>query len=335
MIMSVLEGVEHDAWREPRGRGAHEWWYFDAIDENSRLALTIIFFRGIPFSGVRQKYADEPPDRFPAVAFSLYGPERTELYFVNLHDSVGIGSDRMSIAIGRNTARYRDGAYEIAIDDELLDERRIHASFTFRPRPRAVTAPLLLPDSSRTLGTTDDRHTWIVAASQCEVEGQVAVGGAQPVSVSGRGYHDHNVGFQGLQDEFRTWRWGRAHFSDHTFVYYQADGHSIFEHEIVDEETRRNVYLLRYPSRTRITTPRGTYRVEQSRIVDNGPFYLRFLSDITAPHGEQVRGFTEVLRPQALTWRWFWPLLDSRVRPPHSGDRVGRKITQWLIQRGF
>ena len=74
--------IPHARGWHPRGAGAHEWWYFDAIDPASGNALVIIFFRGIPFSGQRQKHRDQPADSFPAVAFSLYGPQRTEQYLI-------------------------------------------------------------------------------------------------------------------------------------------------------------------------------------------------------------------------------------------------------------
>ena len=131
MTLTALHGVEEDRFRQPTGSGAHEWWYFDAIDPASGFALVIIFFRGIPFSGARQRHRDAPADEFPAVAFSLYGPRSTDLYLVNLHRSVGIGADRMSITIGENRAAYRDGVYVIELNDELLDGRSISARFEF------------------------------------------------------------------------------------------------------------------------------------------------------------------------------------------------------------
>ena len=320
MTLVAEAGIENDGFRDPHGPGAHEWWYFDATDPASGSAIVIIFFRGIPFSGRRQKHRDLPADRFPAVAFSLYGPERTEQYFVNLHDSVRIDPDRMGITVGNNRARYEGGAYRITIDDELLDGRPMRAEFRFEPE-HAVAS------HRNPLSGGEPPHSWVLAAPRCHV--------SSSLPFSGTGYHDHNIGNRSLQDQFRHWRWGRAHFTDETFVFYEADGQSTFAHRVVDEQTARNLYGVRYARAFRVETDRGAYRVEQSRIVDNGPFYLRMLSRFTSPAGETVTGFSEVLRPRALNWRWFWPLLDSRVRPFRSGDRVGRKITQWLIQRGF
>ncbi|HVS30604.1 MAG TPA: hypothetical protein VMS98_04020 [Thermoanaerobaculia bacterium] len=324
MTLTALQGVSEDGFRHPTGSGAHEWWYFDAIDPASGVALVVIFFRGIPFSGARQRFPHAPADDFPAVAFSLYGSRSTELYFVNLHRSVTIGGDRMSIAIGENRAAYRDGVYEIELHDELLDGRSVSARFEFKVESARVSSPA---PAARNGGAP---HVWILAAPRCEVTGSISVDGTTR-SFAGTGYHDHNLGERSLQAQFRHWRWGRAHFRDETFVYYEADGVSALDQPVRDETLARNIYMLRYAETLRA----GGYRIRQRRIVDNGPFYLRFLSEFTSPSGQTVTGFSEVLRPRALEWKWFWPLLDSRVRPHRSGDRVGRKITQWLIQRGF
>ena len=83
MTLVAEAGVANDGFRDPRGPGAHEWWYFDAVDPATGTALVIIFFRGIPFSGQRQKHDQRPADEFPAVAFSLYPVGVAELMAVS------------------------------------------------------------------------------------------------------------------------------------------------------------------------------------------------------------------------------------------------------------
>lgn len=314
-----------DAWRDLRGTGAHEWWYFDAIDAAANRAMTVIFFRGIPFSGVRQRHLADDADAYPAVAFALTGATRCEAYLVNLHRTVAIDDDRLGIIIGANRASLRNGVYTIAIDDELLDGRAVRASITFRTRG----------DSELADAAAGAEHLWIPAAIDCDVEASIAIAGEEPIVFRGRGYHDHNVGCAPLHEAVREWRWGRAHFRDHTIVFYESDRNELHGARIEDVELARNIYGAVYAKRLRVHAPRGVYDVTQSRIIDNGPFYIRFLSRFRAPDGEEVRGFSEVLRPRALRWRWFWPLLDTRVRPAGSGELLGRRITQWLIQRGF
>lgn len=327
MTFAIERGVERDHFRHPRGRGAHEWWYFDLYDDARGLGVVMIFFRGIPFSGARQRHIDNDPDRYPAVACSLYDREKTALYLANVHDSITVGE--RSIRIAGSGAHYDDGAYRIALDERSLRGEAVHVEATFEPLANATSA-----------GGEHATHLWIAAAPRCRARVRI-----NEYTLEGIGYHDHNVGQRGLPDQFRTWEWGRAHFDDETFIYYATEEHGgarnarvlledVRDARIEREDIRRNIYRLPYARTLRIESGRR-WTVEQSRIVDNGPFYLRFLSTFRDDRGRTAVGFSEVLRPAALRWRWFWPLLDSRVRRHDNRDRLGRKITQWLIQQGF
>lgn len=351
MTLSIELGTERDAFRALDGPGAHEWWYFDLHDPTSGLGAVIIFFRGIPFSGARQRAtmraqrgcAVDRADDFPAVAFSLYDPRGTKLYLANVHrpKELMLGGDRTSIRIGRSTALLAGDLYRIALRERLLDGREVSVDATFEsvtPRVQAAVAP------------EHAAHVWIASAPRCRARIDVAAGGER-LTLAGSGYHDHNVGLVGLPDQFRSWEWGRAHFARETLVYYasessgggrdaqllRAGDHGIaFGPASVDaRSTARNLYGIRHGRELLVRAGQRTLEVSQRRIVDNGPFYLRFLSEFRNGDGETATGFSEVLRPAALRWRWFWPLLDSRVRHVDDGDRVGRQITQWLIERGF
>lgn len=353
MTLALSTGISGDAFRLPQGNGAYEWWYFDAIDRRTGLALTIIFFRGIPFSGVRQRataraaesgLADDGSN-FPALAFSLYGPERTDAYLVNLHpaDAFRIDDDRRNLRIGESSAALDRGIYTIELSDVLLDGTPLNGRIVFTPVPSIASTH----DDDSSSG-----HLWVLAAPRCEVRGEFLVDGVK-IDFDGVGYHDHNIGESSLQAQFRSWEWGRVHFAESTFIYYRAEGNdgNVATYAIrIDSsgevrtegaafstaERSRNIYRVDYPLRFVVSSDSGSVvRVHQRRIIDNGPFYLRFLSDFELESGERATGFSEIMRPRALGWRWFWPLLDSRVRPPGSRDVLGRRITQWLIRRGF
>lgn len=274
------------------------------------------------------------------MAFSLYGPQRTDAYMVNLHprEDARFGP-ALEAHIGRNHARWDGARYVVQLDDELLDRRSINGTIEMTPLRE------LTPTSE-----SDGDHRWIAAAPRCRFTARLNVGG-ESISLSGLGYHDHNRGRGSLQSQFQRWEWGRAHFSDETIIYYRStsldgatsgrvlrvrDGVDVSPLHFETTGDSRNLYALRYPSRARIEGRDGASSVtlEQTRVIDNGPFYLRFLSEFEK-EGQRVVGFSEVLEPKALEWRWFWPLLDSRVRRVNSGDRVGRAITNWLVRKGF
>lgn len=214
----------------------------------------------------------------------------------------------------------------------------------------ATFAPLVDAQIAEGRDAAEARHLWIAAAPRCRAKVRVVTEDRELV-LSGIGYHDHNVGRAGLPEQFETWEWGRAHFRDRTFVYYATDEldgsrearalsvseseSAILQAKVVHDATATNVYRLRYASRLRVVADGREWSVEQGRVVDNGPFYLRFLSTFRDDCGNVATGFSEVLRPAALRWRWFWPLLDSRVRRFDNRDRIGRRITHWLIERGL
>lgn len=351
MTLAIELGTQRDAFRDPDGLGAHEWWYFDLHDPSTDLGAVIIFFRGIPFSGARQRATMrarrgdgvDRADDFPAVAFSLYDRRGTKLYLANVHrrEDLMLGEERTSIRVGRSTASLAGGVYRITLRERLLDGRDVSVDATFE----SVTPPV--PSAA-----VADRaaHLWIASAPRCRASIDVAADG-EHFTLSGSGYHDHNVGLAGLPDQFRSWEWGRAHFARETLVYYASestegerdarllradDDGLVLDRSVVDARTTaRNLYGVRHGRELSVRAAGRTLEVSQRRIVDNGPFYLRFLSEFRSDDGETATGFSEVLRPAALRWRWFWPLLDSRVRHVDSGDRVGRQITQWLIQKGF
>jgi carotenoid 1,2-hydratase len=330
LTLSIESGIERDHFRRPRGAGAYEWWYFDGYDPKARRGFVAIFFLGIPFSGVRQASATPEPEDFPAVAFSLYGPRGTEAYGVSLYPRSEVELQPMSLRIGLNEAQFDGQSYRIAFNADLLDKRRVFGTIVFAPQIRLHRR------------VDDGPHLWIVSAPRCSFQASLKIAGV-PLELRGTGYHDHNAGTSSLQSRFERWEWGRAHFENETLIYYRVqpggnhlirigrDGTMRIEDANLRETThRRNLYGLRYPDLFAVSD----MEVEQKRIVDNGPFYARFLSTFRRG-AESVTGFSEVLRPRALAWRWFWPLLNTRVRPHGSGDVLGRRITQWLIEKGL
>lgn len=349
MSLSVQLGIEHDAFRGPAGPGGYEWWYFDAIDPRSGLSLVLIFFVGIPFSGARQRSWHRARDTgavddafdFPAIGFSLYDAAGTRAYMVNLHPPTSFRAQRtpLQCSVARSSARFEDGSWHITIDDTLLDTRGVRGDLRF--------TPLSLPVPS---SEADSEHVWIASTPHAAVEGEIMIGDER-VGLEGYGYHDHNIGNTPLQRQFRRWEWGRAVDDDATFVYYRTiglDGNELtqafrfsragttrWEAGWSEGKSRRTIYGLRHASEISLTLDSETVRYVPHRIVDNGPFYIRVRGEFVMEDGRRVPGFSEVLEPAALDWRWFHTLLDTRVRPAGSGDVIGRRITQWLVDRGL
>jgi carotenoid 1,2-hydratase len=76
--------------------------------------------------------------------------------------------------------------------------------------------------------------------------------------------------------------------------------------------------------------------VQQNRLLDNGPFYRRYLSDaFIHQEGQGVQkatGISEYIYPGRIYAKWFWPFVDMRIRyhnePPHWVQKSGR-LYRW------
>ncbi|MFO0631040.1 MAG: hypothetical protein U0325_36180 [Polyangiales bacterium] len=110
-----------------------------------------------------------------------------------------------------------------------------------------------------------------------------------------------------------------------------ADDGSVAVHEgaaVIPEAPRRNRYGVSYHERFDLPAQGAAAHVE--RLVDEGPFYLRYL--LRDP-GNEACGWGERVRPAAIDTDWMRPLVKMRVHRPgedsawlplFSGPRAGR-----------
>ena len=74
---SFCSSIADDVWHPSDEHSAYEWWYFDAVSDDGRDALTIIFLDNFIFSPRYNKLSaqktkdekQETKDTFPAIAF--------------------------------------------------------------------------------------------------------------------------------------------------------------------------------------------------------------------------------------------------------------------------
>ena len=328
--------------------GAQEWWYFDAISDDGRDALVIVWYAGLPFDpeyGVGTLRHLKDPARFPApkaldhcaIGFSWYRDGKTMAYALNAYRSGDFSCNAQPWTVdvaGNHLIRDSEG-YVLDLDTPAVDGvHRINAKLGFRPV--AGTEPL-----ERDLGRPDAPHLWILAAADCRVRGRVSIEGPRPMVLDfgGRGYHDHNAGSEELSRSMRRWRWGRVHAGGSTHVYYQAEprqGRSQSlgitcqngRPEVIREDVNFDLKAWRYHGfgirfDRELTTP--TFRRRHRRCVDSGPFYLRWLSEFVvpasiedAPHRSLHRlGLCELLDTRNMHHPLFnWMIPYRLKRPP-------------------
>jgi len=331
--------------------GAHEWWYFDAIGDDGRDAIVIVWYAGLPFDpsyGVATLRHLRAPGKHPApraldhsaIGFSWYRDGKAIAYALNGHRADAFRHQADPFAVEIATSRLgRDGdGYRLDVSTPSVDGRPIRAGFRFRPA--GSTEPI-----ERDLGTPDAPHDWILAAADCRVEGRATIGGEER-TFAGRGYHDHNAGAEDLSVAIRRWEWGRVHRGPLTDVFYVSqprrgaprslriacrDGRP----EVVSDGAevrgigRRagNVFGLRHDRTLEIADGTSRLARETGPCLDDGPFYRRWLADftVTGP-GEgpgptpKATGIAELLDTRNLHRPWFNWMIPYRLKWPGSGQ---------------
>jgi hypothetical protein len=233
---------------------------------------------------------------------------------------------------------------------------RLLVSGPLRREPVLASGPLGDPVGHRNGSAADAEctHVWspLVAAGRGTLELQTPAG---DLRVDGRAYHDRNSAAQPLDRlGIESWWWGRLALPGRDLIFYRlvpsapggatrdlvvevaADGSCRVREdaELHVDRMRRNAWGLRWPSRVTFTDPDGRAAVvEVSAVLDNGPFYQRYLLQGEVG-GQTGYGLGENLVPDRVDTDLLRPLVRMRVHraegpnsmwlPLFSGDSDGR-----------
>ena len=318
---SFTSSIEADVWHEKASAKAFEWWYFDALSEDGRDAVVIIFLDNFIFSprynaknSKQEKFLERIKNKllrrngehnynlFPAIAFTYYRDGKAKYRAINEFSPEDFSASEKSPScqIGRNffrleAAPYGSG-YALSINAKLRKNRNLEAHFEWL----SVESDFL-PDKSVNL---NDAHIWNLAVSRADVTGKISVSDDNEKSLDtihfrGTGYHDHNLDNRWLPKTVSDWEWGRAHFSDVTAVFYRykerGEDYSTTKLLIVQygnlcerdaafdaQNFRRDKFGIKYPKNLQfIAEDNVRLSVKQMKIIDSSFFYLRFLSEMT------------------------------------------------------
>ncbi len=324
---------------------------------------TVIWSWGLPFlpgyAGAARAGRPELPVDRPSVNVVVYGEGRESFYLLSElpSDQCFWGADGRSWRLGDCAFRWVDepGA------DGTPTTRTLHGDIDLDlPTGGRVTGRLWLSGALRRDATSDGRepgqdpHLWtpMLAASQGGLELHTPNG---EFRVKGRGYHDRNSAAQPLHLlGIRSWWWGRLALSGRDLIFYRlapsepgaaardlvvelaADGSSRVCEDAGLEvgRMRRSPWGLRWPSTVSFPDPDGRpVEVEITALLDNGPFYQRYL--LRGRCGEdEGHGIGEHLVPDRVDTDLLRPLVRMRVHraqgpnsvwlPLFSGDSDGR-----------
>lgn len=339
--------VEADVWHPKKDPKAYEWWYFDALSDDGREAIIIVFLDNFIYS---PRYNRENPaqigleldtgphERFPAIAVTYYRDGRPLYRAVNEYSIKEFcASERIpECRIGDSSFRMESAPYGsgylISLDMPLSRNRRLKANLEW----------LSIESNCRpgSFCIENNRHCWNMVAPRSDVTGKLTVSGPAATrntsfAFRGTGYHDHNLDNRWLARTISSWHWGRGHFADCTAVYcrycevgdeapstklFLVRGGELHEMEVQYDEQNyvRNKFGIRYPNGLRLVAEDKTHlTVKPLKVIDSSFFYLRFINEITLTQctGEfhKTTGISEFFAPAALRHRWLNWLSDIRT----------------------
>jgi len=317
---SFTSSIQADVWHEKEGAKAFEWWYFDALSEDGRDAVVIIFLDNFIFSprynehnrkqnAFSQKFKnffrkskEQAANLFPAIAFTYYRDGKPKYRAINEFAPAEFSAslNTPNCQIGGNffrleSAPYGSG-YVLSVKAKLRKNRNLEAHFEWL----SVESDFLPAKQI----SYKDAHIWNLVVPRADITGKISVSDDKQKSLDtinfrGTGYHDHNLDNRWLPEIVCDWEWGRAHFSDTTAVFYRykecdedysttklltVQNGKLRERDAAFEAKnfKRDKFGIKYPTDLQfVADDNARLHVSQKKLIDSSFFYLRFLSEMT------------------------------------------------------
>ncbi|HEY0426961.1 MAG TPA: hypothetical protein VGC76_04065 [Pyrinomonadaceae bacterium] len=260
---SFTSSIKGDVWHKKPTPDAFEWWYFDALSDDGRDGVVVIFLDNFIFSPrynsltkklrkagdktnkgvwIDEKTLQFPENKtFPALAFIYYRDGKPIYRAINEYDQNEFEAslEEPSCRIGDNSFRldskpYGSG-YVLSINAKLPKRRTLKANFEWLAIEGDFQPECCL--------YAENSHCWNLVLARSDVTGKIDVEDASgknldTVSFRGTGYHDHNIDNRWLPETVQDWQWGRAHFADATAVFYRYK-------EFAESQTTTKLYVVR------------------------------------------------------------------------------------------
>jgi carotenoid 1,2-hydratase len=347
--MQISTSITEDVWHDLKVAGSYEWWYFDALSRSEKYSFVAIWYCGFPFSpyyvhrynrwnsGRRGSPSQPLPLEHTAFSFNLYVEQNEVINFIKESDHNSFAASKTSPEgrFEKNHFAYNaaENCYDLAIDFIMpTKKRKVSARLTFRVMPTSYDVG--------NLSSGERFHNWVLAAPKCSVTGTLDVTNlsdrtTEHIDFDGSGYHDHNFGTVPMETDIQDWHWGRVHSGAIDLVYYNIsykdasrqpfrflmfseNDKLLFSSNQLGSTTRNysRKLWLRYPERLTMTGSDLQFEAHQLNVLDNGPFYMRFLSEYKLVFGGKhynFKGISEFLRPERITSSIVQNLVKTRV----------------------
>jgi carotenoid 1,2-hydratase len=325
-IMQVFLGPDYDGSFTLGDHGSYEWWYVDALSPDNEWGAVVIAFRGMPMSPdylVAMANQSAPPTEHWGYAVSVYhrGVRIAQAFRGVDGSNCRVSEVLCDVTVGPCNM-YAD-AERVSLVVDTADDRLPN-----RVQLAIDLVPTIVPSSAK--APFQENHAWVVAAPSAVGTMRVCISDAGNVlvreQVNVRGYHDHNVGRCPMQNDFDDWHWGRYHTDHGVFVYLGTNGCAwageLWEGyadvwrdvTIAPVERRLSRFGLLDPRRIRVQGVRrdgtnGTVDVVQRNVLDDGPFYRRYLASWTIDGTPSGFGMSEYMDASRYRQAWIRPFL--------------------------
>ncbi|NTW49452.1 MAG: carotenoid 1,2-hydratase [Chlorobiales bacterium] len=350
--MHISTSLEQDVWHDLKEAGSYEWWYFDAIDEQQKYSFVAIWYSGFPFSpyyitrynkwkanGANGKGLPNPLEH-TAFSFNFYENGSEVINFIKEGEShlFETSSEKPYVRFEQNEFSF----------DEQSQSYVLKLAFEMPSRRKMVRGEVRFSicdfhtQANVSAHSVDSYHSWILVAPKAEVTGSFEIydglkNKLERVSFNGNGYHDHNYGTVPMNTHIENWYWGRAHSGDLDLVYYiitykqqvhepftflltiENDNAVVLENRmaLTEHDQERNLLSPRYGKRVSLSNQDIRLMIDHKRILDTGPFYLRFESEFELHYSQgrtlKISGISEFLHPDRINSGVVRNLIKSKI----------------------
>lgn len=325
-------------------QGGFVWWYLD-LRGSAGSGLVLLWGVGLPFvpRGGTEKEG--------ALQLVYYEAGRAEYYHLATFPKFDELAMNGSFELPGGSLRVSERGGEVVVEARLRDVSPYDDGFELELEVRGPATP------SRDGGS--GMHLWaprtVVASARVVFDFA-----GRSLAFDGSAYFDSNAATVPLPEQnIDVWRWGRLSFPDETVIFYDVegpehrdtltfsldrDGRRLDAENIEWFDERRALFGVVAPRAGRLAFPAGDVEFHTESLVDDGPFYQRYLIEGRRRDGSVGRGFYEVVVPGRLDRRWQRPLVAMRVRRADSAEdsrwlplfrgarrgRVRRLLRSWL-----
>lgn len=332
--LSVISNLGEDIWHGLEDPGAYEWWHFDAMSDDGREAVAIVFSDNYIYAPRVSPFLDTwgsiAGKRIPAVSFAYFLDGRLIYRSIRDHTNFDFTAeeDRPGCRIGDSSfsfdsADYGSG-YFVSMVVPLAGGRTLKAQLEW-----------LSIESDLRLASEEGARTarvWNVVVPRSDVSGRIEVEDRRGRRLAthhfrGTGYHDHQIDRRWPDAISTEWYWCRAHYYDSTLVFgrlranrndegdsslivVRDGGIRLRRAATLETEFSRDIFGIRYPARFRLTTDEGLQvKSKTIKTIQSGFYFLRFINEITLMLRDGIPrktlGIAEFYPPRSRPSRWL------------------------------